>query len=350
MRAAVVDDDRTIRVREISRPECGPGEIRVRVDACGLCGSDLHFFHARSWDPGLIPGHEITGRIEAIGDRPPDVVARRGLGVGSAVVVEPIESCGVCVGCRAGRSSICPELRLAGVSRAGGFAEAIVMPAERIHPIAEDLEPALAALAEPLAVGLHGLERGDLGTDDRVLVLGGGTIGIVTALAARLAGAREVVVRARHPHQREFAREVAGADARDASETIEADGLASGFDLVMESVGGVSETLVEAARAAAPGGRVVVLGLFDPSPPFAPFEALTKELSFHWSNCYCTQANQTEAPDSSDFSRAAQILSNSRDRLAPLVTHRVPLEEIGAAFEIAGDKRRGVGKLSVVRP
>ena len=349
MRAAVVDDDRRIGVRSVPEPACGPGEIRVRVDACGLCGSDLHFFHARSWDPGLIPGHEITGRIEAIGDAPPSVVAGRGLEVGSTVVVEPIESCGTCGPCRAGRSSICPELLLAGVSRPGGFAESIVLPAARIHPIADDLDPAVAALAEPLAVGLQGLERGDLQEDDRVLVLGGGTIGILTALAARRAGAREVVVRARHPHQRELARDVAGAEARDAGASIEADGLASGFDVVMESVGGSSETLVEAAHAAAPGGRVVVLGLFDPSPPFAPFEALTKELSFHWSNCYCHHVGKTDAPDSSDFSTAAQILAQSPDRLAPLVTHRVSLDEIDRAFEVASDKRQGVGKLSVVR-
>ena len=349
MRAAVVDDDRRIGVRSVPRPACGPGEIRVRVDACGLCGSDLHFFHARSWDPGLIPGHEITGRIEAIGDAPPSVVAERGLEVGSTVVVEPIESCGTCAPCRAGRSSICPELLLAGISRPGGFAESIVLPATRIHMIADDLDPAVAALAEPLAVGLHGLERGDLQEDDRVLVLGGGTIGILTALAARRAGAREVVVRARHPHQRELARDVAGAEARDSGASIEADGLASGFDVVMESVGGSSETLVEAAHAAAPGGRVVVLGLFDPSPPFAPLEALTKELSFHWSNCYCHHVGKTDAPDSSDFSTAAQILAQSPDRLAPLVTHRVSLDEIDRAFEVASDKAQGVGKLSVVR-
>ena len=349
MRAAVVDEDRRIGVQSVPRPACGPGEIRLRVDACGLCGSDLHFFRAHSWDPGLIPGHEITGRIEAIGDAPPAVVAGRGLEVGSTVVVEPIESCGTCAPCRAGRSSICPELRLAGVSRAGGFAESIVLPAERIHPIADDLDPAVAALAEPLAVGLHGLERGHLQKDERVLVLGGGTIGLLTALAAQRAGAREVVVRARHPHQRELARAVAGADARDAGTSIEADGLSSAFDVVMESVGGASETLVEAAHAAVPGARVVVLGLFDPSPPFAPFEALTKELSFHWSNCYCHHVGKTDAPESSDFSTAARILAESADRLAPLVTHRLSLDEIGRAFEIASDKRQGVGKLSVVR-
>ncbi len=349
MRAAVVGEDLRIGLREVPLPDCGPGMIRVAVDACGLCGSDLHFHHAKSWRAGLIPGHEITGRIEAIGDAPPPLVEERGLRVGQRVVVEPLESCGRCEFCRSGRDSICTSLALAGVSRAGGFAESIVLPALRIHPVADDLDPAVAALAEPLAVALHGLERGGFGRDDRVLVLGGGAIGVLTAFAARRAGAREVVVRARYPHQQALVRDVAGAEARDADREIERDGLGSAFDLVVETVGGRSGTLVEAARAARPGGRVAILGLFESSPPFIPLDALVKELTFHWSNCYCRRAPTTNAPETSDFAEAARILGEDRSRLSPLVTHRVPLDAIGDAFEIASDKRRGVGKLCVVR-
>lgn len=349
MHAAVVGDDLRIGLRTAPRPACGPGEIRVAVDACGLCGSDLHFHHARSWPAGLIPGHEITGRIDAIGDRPPPLVEERGLRVGQRVVVEPLESCGHCEFCRAGRDSICPALTLAGVSRPGGFAESIVLPAIRIHPVADDLDPAIAALAEPLAVALHGLARGGFSPEDRVLILGGGPIGVLTAYAARRAGAREVVVRARYPHQQELVRQVAGADARTSNVEVHRDGLGSAFDLVVETVGGASETLVEAARAARPGGRVAILGLFDPSPPLVPLDALVKELTFHWSNCYCRHVDRTDVPESSDFSEAARLLDEDRDRLARLVTHRVPLDAIGEAFETAGDKRRGVGKLCVVR-
>lgn len=353
MRAAMVADDRTIGLRSAPIPECGPGEVRVRIDACGLCGSDLHLYHARSWTPGLIPGHEIAGHVETIGPSPPAVVTERGLEVGRTVVVEPLESCGACPSCRAGRAATCPDLRIAGVHRPGGFAESIVLPASRIHPIAADLDPAVAALAEPLAVGLHAVERGGLARQDRVLILGGGTIGLLAAYAAQRAGAREVVVRARHPHQRALATAVAGADARDADRTIEEDGLASAFDLVVESVGGVSTTLAEATRTAAPGGRVVVLGLFDAAPTFSPWDALEKELSLHWSNCYCQRsgretAAETDGVETSDFARAARILADSHATLAPLVTHRVELSAVPDAFLTASDKRSGVGKLSVV--
>lgn len=349
MRAAVVGNDLRIGLREVPLPDCGPGEIRVAIDACGLCGSDLHFHHAKSWTPGLVPGHEITGRIDVIGEAPPPLVAERGLRVGQRVVVEPLESCGTCAFCRAGRDSICPALGIAGVSRPGGFAESIVLPALRIHPVAEDLDPPVAALAEPLAVALHALERGGFRPEDRVLVLGGGAIGVLTAYAARRAGAREVVVRARYAHQRERVRDVAGAEARESDREIREDGLDSAFDLVVETVGGRSETLIEAARAARPGGRVAIVGLFDPTPPLAPFEALAKELSFHWSNCYCRRVEPARGPETSDFSDATRLLEADRDRLARLVTHRVPLDAIGEAFDTASDKRRGVGKLCVVR-
>ncbi|MEM9178015.1 MAG: alcohol dehydrogenase catalytic domain-containing protein [Myxococcota bacterium] len=346
MRAAVVGADLSIGVRDVARPACGPGMVRVAVDACGLCGSDLHFHHAKSWPEGLIPGHEITGRIEAIGDAPPALVTERGLEVGRRVVVEPLVSCGTCAHCRAGRDSICPSLTLAGVSRAGGFADSIVMPALRIHPVAEDLDPSVAALAEPLAVSLHGLDRSGFTPQDRVLVLGAGAIGVLTAFVAHQAGAREVVVRARHPFQAEQVREIAGAEARDAHRSIDEDGLDGAFDLVIETVGGASETLVDAARAARPGGRVGILGLFEPTPPMSPMEALVKELTFHWSNCYC---RHVRTPETSDFSDAAALLARERERLAGLVTHRVPLDSIGEAFAIASDKRRGVGKVCVVR-
>ncbi|MGB0618191.1 MAG: zinc-dependent alcohol dehydrogenase [Myxococcota bacterium] len=348
MRAAVVGNDRRIGLQQVPVPACGTGMIRVAVDACGLCGSDLHFHHAKSWSPGLIPGHEITGRIEAIGEDPPPLVAERGLEIGRRVVVEPLVSCGTCEFCVAGRDSICPTLALAGVSRPGGFAESIVLPALRIHPVADDLDPKVAALAEPLAVALHGLERGQFTKGDRVLVLGGGAIGVLSAFAAVRAGAREVVVRARYPHQQTLVRDVAGADARGTDLDISADGLDSAFDLVVETVGGRSETLVEASRAARPGGRVAILGLFDPAPPLQPLDALVKELTFHWSNCYCRHIGAAPPSAMSDFATAADVLSENRERLAAMVTHHVPLSSIEEAFEIAGDKRRGVGKLCVV--
>lgn len=344
MKAAIVDRIGTIALENVPTPPAGAGEIRVAIEACGLCGSDLHAYRARSWSPNLIPGHEIAGRIESIGPDAPTVVQARQLGIGDRVVVEPLETCRACEACDAGRDSICPELQIAGVHRAGGFAESISLPAERIHPIAPEIEPAVATLCEPIAVALHALDRGAFLPGERVLVLGGGALGILTTFVAQTMGAGEVVVRARYAHQRDRVRAIAdAATAVDTESSLMDQGLESGFDLVIETVGGLSGTLTEAIRAARPGGRVVVLGLFDENPPFEPNRALAKELSFHWSNCYHTRNGLR-----SDFARATALLVDHHPKLRQLITHKLPLEEITRAFAIANDKREGVGKLVVI--
>jgi len=343
MRAAVVSTDRSISTTSLPVPECGPNEVRVRVDACGLCGSDLHAHRQRGWASGLIPGHEIAGRIDRLGE-----LAERGgdeceLTLGLAVVIEPLDSCGACPTCQAGRDSICPELRIAGVHRPGGFAEFVVVPAERVYAFDPAIEPAVATLVEPLAVALHALDRAELRSGERVLVLGGGTIGLLCAFAARNSGAGEVAIRARYAHQRERALELGDVTPHDAALGVSEDGLDSHFDLVIETVGGASNTLNEACQAARPGGRIVVLGLFEQNPPFDPSLALQKELDLSWGNCY-----QTGSMGDSDFARAARGLSQNHASLGRLITHRVDLERIGEAFDRAGNKRETVGKLAVI--
>jgi L-iditol 2-dehydrogenase len=348
MLAAVVDDDGEIRARRVPVPACGPGEVLIRVDACGLCGSDLHAMRNKSWANGLIPGHEISGRVERLGsDMDVDAGVESGaqdspLVPGMAVVVEPLESCHACPTCRAGRDSICPELRIAGVHRPGGLAEFIVAPAQRLYPFDPAIEPTVATLIEPLAVALHAIERAGRIDGERVLVLGGGTIGLLCAFAAEQAGARQVVIRTRYAHQSQLALDLEAGEPRDAALGITKDGLDSRFDLVIETVGGSSPTLLEASHAAKPGGRVVVLGLFEPNPPFDPAISLNKELGLLWGNCY-----QTGTGNDPDFARAARMLSIHHESLSRLITTRGSLETIGQAFERAGHKETGVGKLVV---
>lgn len=341
MRAAVVSSEGELRAVRLDRPVAGPGEVLVEVEACGICGSDLHAWRRRSWSAGLVPGHEIAGRVAAIGPVPPGGTER--LAAGQPVVIEPLRSCGACASCRAGRDSICPDLGIAGVHHAGGLAEAIVVPAHRVHPVDAGIEPAVATLAEPLAVAFHGLSRAGFRRGDRVLVIGAGVIGLLCAFVARIEGASRVVVRARHPHQAALARDVIGVEPVEARGSIEAAGLASRFDVVIESVGGASETLLEAGLAAAPGGRIAVLGLFDHSPRIDPTLALAKELSIHWSNCYGRPTDRE-----SDFGRATAALAAHHDELRHLVTHRHDLSDAPAAFKRADSKREGVGRVVVV--
>jgi len=339
MRAVVARGGRTLQLELVPIPEPGPGEVRVRVEACGICGSDLHLQHLGAMHEGRTPGHEIAGRVDALGS------GVAGLSVGEAVVVEPLASCGRCPACRSGRDSVCPELRLYGVHADGGMAEHVVVPAQRLFPVTDGIDPRVAALAEPLAVVVHGLRRGGFQAGQRVLVLGAGNIGLLTALAARSFGAGEVRISARHAHQAKLAREM-GATHVLAEEDATPEALAAwarqgGAELVVETVGGQADTLRAASAALAPGGTISVLGLFLGAVKIDGFGLFVREGTLAFSNCYARSPR-------ADFADAVALLEAERARLSPLVTHTVPFAEAASAFALAADKRAGAIKVSLV--
>jgi 2-desacetyl-2-hydroxyethyl bacteriochlorophyllide A dehydrogenase len=340
MRAAQARGREQIEIGRLAIPEPAPGEVRVRLLACGICGSDLHFYHGGLWATGTTPGHEMAGEIDALGD------GVLGLATGDRVAIEPLHTCGVCGDCLAGQPVRCRELRIHGIHCAGGLAEFVNVQASRAFRVPADLDPRVAALTEPMAVVVHGLRRGGLCAGGRVLVLGAGSIGLLAALAARELGAGEVFVTARHPHQAELASALGAARVLREPEADES-GLQSlardlPIDLVVETVGGRADTLRLAAQAIRPGGNVCVLGLFLGPITLDPLLLLLKEASLIWSNCYA------RAPGEPDFARAARLVASHRGRLAPLLTHRVPLDEVGRAFALASDKSAGAVKISVL--
>lgn len=340
MLAAQARGRELIQIERIPIPEPGPGEVRVRLLACGICGSDLHFHHAGLWAPGATPGHEMAGEIDALGD------GVAGLAKGDRVAIEPFHTCGVCDECRVGQPVRCGKLQIHGIHRAGGLAEFVSVQASRAFRVPADLDPSIAALTEPMAVVVHGLRRGGLRDGQRVLVLGAGSIGLLAALAARELGAGEVIVSARHPHQAELASALgAGRVLREAE--ADQSGLQKlarelPIDLVVESVGGSADTLRLAAHAIRPGGNVCVLGLFLGPVRIDPLVLLLKEASLIWSNCYA------RAPGEPDFARAARLVASHRAALAPLLSHRVPLAEAPRGFALAADKKAGAVKVSVL--
>lgn len=329
-------------------PALGPGEARIRIEACGICGSDLHLMHHRAMAPGHTPGHEIVGRIEALGEPSHDWrETPAGVEPGARVAVEPMVSCGTCRECLAGRDSICRESRLFGVQLPGGMASEIAVPLHRLYPIDESLTPAVAAMAEPMAVSVHALARARLARGERVLILGSGTVGLVTLLAARALGAAEVWMTARYPQQAKVARALGAHEVLSEEEASAAGlgkiGLETAFDLVVETVGGAADTLACGAAAARPGGRICVLGLFFGSPPIEPFSMLTKELELCWSNCY----HRAASFGASDFAVATRLVEEQRDALSQLATHQVPLADAARGFELAADKRSGAIKVTL---
>ncbi|MFB3067023.1 MAG: zinc-binding dehydrogenase, partial [Planctomycetota bacterium] len=339
MRAAVVAGPKAFRVDEVPRPEPDSGEVRVRVESCGVCGSDLTFYHQNLMRMGQTPGHEIAGVVDAVG---PGVT---GLDEGTRVAVEPLRTCGECVYCRSGRDSICRQTKLHGVHLAGGFAEAVTVPADRLYPLPADLDAAVAATTEPVAVAVHGLGRGRLEKGQRVLILGAGSVGLVTLIAARAMGAGEVWISARHEAQAELARQLGAArvlrEEEASPESLGLLGLETDFDLVVESVGR-GDTLRAACAAIRPGGTISVLGVFLGGVELEPLSLFLKEGNLVWSNCYHRRGGRD-----ADFAHAVELVDSERESLSQLISHRLPLDEIGRAFEVAADKAAGAVKVSV---
>jgi len=340
MRAAVSKSGSSLAIESVPIPEPGRGEVRVRVSACGICGSDLHLFRGGLMRPGLTPGHEIAGIVDAVGPGVSRVSA------GEHVAVEPFRSCGECDECRSGRDPVCRSSQLLGIQADGGLAEYMVASERRMFPAPADLGPEITALAEPLAVSIHGLRRGGFEKESRILILGAGCVGLMGLFAARAMHAGEIWITARYPHQAELARRL-GADrvlteAEATAENLDRLGRSHPIDMALETVGGSADTLGDGAAAVRPGGAVAVLGFFPGAIQLNPLPLLMKEVSLVWSYCY------HHGERSADFSDAIEFLSRERELASLLTSVSVPLDDIERAFALALQKNTGIIKVSVI--
>ena len=190
MKQAVIQRPHELQVVEAAPPEVGSGDLLVRSVTVGICGSDLHAFEGRHPFISLpvVPGHEVAGVVEAVG------AGVEGFRPGDRVLLEPNLVCGTCFYCSSGRYNLCERLAVVGCQTAGGLAELFVAPAARFHPVPAGMSMTEAALVEPLSTGTHAARiAGDL-RGAAIVVLGGGSIGLLTMLAARADGAAVVLV------------------------------------------------------------------------------------------------------------------------------------------------------------
>jgi L-iditol 2-dehydrogenase len=281
VKALVYTAPRSVVLQELPEPSIGRDDVLVQVAACGVCGSDLHGFHGRSRIriPPLVMGHELTGRIAAMGD------AVHGFAVGQRVVVQPVIGCGECQYCRAARPNICPRRRLIGAHLPGGFAEYVAAPARVVYPLPDGLSATHGAIVEPLGNALHMLGLAGAGIDRDVVVLGAGTLGLLAVAVARLGGARHIVVTDTLPHRLEVARQLgadvtvpAGPEATSAVHEVTRDGAAAVIDAA-----GVTAARQQAIAMAAPGATVVLLGNAEPASELPVIDIINREISLRGS-------------------------------------------------------------------
>ena len=255
MKALVYTGPNTMRYRDEPEPAAAGGEVVVEVEAVGICGSDLHAFHGR--DPRRVPplilGHELAGTIVA------------GEGVGRRVTVNPLITCGTCDYCSTGRDNLCAHRTMIGMTRAGGFADRLSIPAACLIDLPTQMDARIAALTEPAATGLHALNLGMRALarplpEVRTLVIGAGAVGLLTALLARAYGCRDVSVAETNALRRASA--ARSGELRVYDPATERGPGPDAVELVIDAVGGKA-TRSAALNAVKPGGVVVHIGLMD---------------------------------------------------------------------------------------
>ena len=308
MRAVRLFGTGDLRLIDCDRPAPDAGEIVVRVEAAGICGTDRHLFKGEfPCAPPVTLGHEFSGLITAVG-------AGVDLPLGTRVACDPNCPCGACDLCRAGRPNLCPHNRAIGIHLDGGFATYAKLPAHRAHVLPSSLNPLYGAFCEPLACTLHGLDLGAPKAGERVIVLGGGVIGQLAVQLAKLAGA-EVMLVTRQATKRRLAEDL-GATLTAATLVEAKTHWPQGASLVLECAG-VAETITQAPALCAAGGRVVILGVLAQGAKIdiEPFDLLFREISLLYSflNPF-TQA------------RAAQLIASGTVQVAPLISRQIPLD------------------------
>jgi L-iditol 2-dehydrogenase len=291
-------------------PIPGPGEVLVRVAAAGLCGTDRHLLRGEFMGrPPVNLGHEFSGIIEALGDRVTNVR------IGDRVACDPNIACGICPSCQRGRINLCENLVAVGVHRDGGFGELVAFPSHRALRLPDGLSLRDAALSEPLACCLHALDIAAPRPGDRVVVLGGGVIGLLCLQLARLAGAEALLV-TRSPHRRRIGEELGAVTVASTEEAARA--WPQGAEVVLECAG-VSETVRTAPKLAARGGRVVVVGVLarGEAVPVEPFDLLVREVDLRMA--FVNPFTQ---------GRALALLASGAILTAPLITREIGREDL----------------------
>jgi threonine dehydrogenase-like Zn-dependent dehydrogenase len=314
MRAVKLLDAHLLEPTEIPDPEVTPGEVVVRVDGCGICGSDLSSYKIGLFTDA-VPGHEFAGVIDAVGD------GVSGWTAGDEVVVDPKIPCGACDDCRAGATYRCAMALTAGIgfARDGAFAERVAVPAGLLHRLPAGLALEHACLVEPLSVSIHGVDRARLQSGDTAVVIGLGPIGLLAVAVLHARGIEPIVGVDPVADRRRLALDLGATTA--VAELREVRGLVPPVPGVLEC-SGYAPLLQAASDLVAPGGRLVLLGVPFGETSVAPIMWVSREIEIIGSI----------ASSPEDFSSSLQMLA-AEPGIARIVTRRASLAELPAVFE-----------------
>jgi 2-desacetyl-2-hydroxyethyl bacteriochlorophyllide A dehydrogenase len=331
MRAIVFVEPKSWTLEEVPDPVPGPREVLVRVEAVGICGTDIHVLDgefAPTRYP-IIPGHETSGIVETVGDQVSEVE------VGDRVSVDPTLTCGECAFCSIGRSNLCEQWNGSGVARTNGSAaELTVAPVRNVHRLPDRVDLALAALIEPLSCAIHGYDLLPRRMGEHYLIYGAGTMGLMMAQLAPRAGAASVTVVDRNPARLDAARAV-GIErvALSADETDHR----GGWDVVIDCTGVVA-AIEDGINRVRRGGVFQQFGVaaVDAKAQFSPFGLYNDEITVVGSMAVLAS-----------YARAVEMFAANALNADQMVSHAYTLEDYGEALEAF---RAGTGRKLQIRP
>ena len=324
MKASRFLGNKTFAVTDLPTPHAGPGELVLRNQVCGVCGTDVHIYHGEPGsadvNPPVVLGHEYSGEVVEVGK------GVTGFAVGDHVTVDPNIYCGHCAYCQNGKKQLCPSMEAIGVTRDGGFAQYSLIPASQAFKLEPTVPWEAAAMAEPLACCLHGIDLAGIQVGDRVCVVGGGAIGLLMVQLAKLSGASQIVLSEPNEKRRQVGLQL-GANAAidptrpDAQEAF-AQVLGGGANVVIECVGNVP-AVKSAFQFAGKGATVLLFSVpkVDATFDLPLFDVYKKELTIKGSFVN---------PDT--HARAVALINSGKVDFDPIITHRFTLDQLPEAI------------------
>jgi L-iditol 2-dehydrogenase len=333
MKALLLSKYRCLEIADLPEPATGPGEVQVRVAACGICGSDVHGYDGSSGRriPPIVMGHEAAGRIAALGENV------TGLAKGDRVTFDSTVYCGACPHCQQGNMNLCDHRQVLGVScgdyrRAGAFAEYVVVPARIVHRLPDQLSFNEAAMLEAVAVALHAVAVTQMPPNSTALVIGAGMIGLLILQALRAAGCSRVFVADIDDSRLKMAKELGATEILSSKTDLVpqvmklTDG--TGVDVALEAVGR-TETVTSAIDCVRKGGTVTLVGNISPQVTLPLQKVVSRQIRL-----------QGSCASSGEYPKAIELLASGPIKVKPLITAVAPLDEGPAWFERlhAGEK------------
>ncbi len=334
MLAAVFKGQGVVSLEEVPEPRLeADDDVLIEVEACGICGTDLQILNVppgHPADPGVVMGHEFIGRVGAVGSN------AGGLTVGQRVTVDPDPKCGICGPCRAGRPASCENTRALGIFRDGALAATVKAPASAVFPLSDDPPARIAALIEPLACVVNGVNKANPRPGESAVIFGAGAIGCLFLAMFKAAGAGPVIV-VEPQEARAAVATAVGADAVVGPEDLDERRRALapfGADIVVDAVGTQFGTAVEHAAL---GGRIVLFGQNQMARPAIHQYTIT-ERSLTVLGSYVTAFT---------FPTAIRLVETGALNLDPIVTHVLPLGRLPEGLALL---RSGAATKVVVTP